>query len=79
MEFLTPDATESSASILTFQINPAPMNPGEWADRLQKEFRLRVRPVTEHKLAAIRICAHVFNDIAQMDRLASVLTQLLRT
>jgi len=75
---LTPDAPESSASILTFQIDPAPMNAGEWANQLRKEHRLRVRPVTEHKLAAIRVCAHVFNDVEQMDRLISVLTRLLR-
>ena len=78
VEFLTPEAPESSASILTFQINPAPMKPNEWCDRLLKDFRLRVRPVTEHKLAAVRVCAHVFNDTAQMDRLVSALTQLLR-
>ena len=79
VELLTPDAPDSSASILTFQINPAPMDPSEWANRLNKEHRLRVRPVTEHKLAAIRVCAHVFNDAAQMDRLVSALTRLLQT
>jgi selenocysteine lyase/cysteine desulfurase len=79
VEFLTPEVPELTASILTFQINPAPMDPGQWANRLQKEYRLRVRPVTEHKLAAIRVCAHVFNDVAQMDRLVAALTQLLGT
>jgi selenocysteine lyase/cysteine desulfurase len=79
VEILTPEVLEAPSSVLTFQINPAPMDPGEWANRLQKEFRLRVRPVTEHKLAAIRVCAHVFNDIAEMDRLVSALTQLLQT
>jgi selenocysteine lyase/cysteine desulfurase len=79
VELLTPAEPEASASILTFQINPPPMDPADWSNRLLKEFRLRVRPVTEHKLTAVRVCAHVFNDVAQMDRLVSGLTQLLRT
>lgn len=79
VELLTPEAPASSASILTFQIGPAPMDANSWANRLLKEHRLRVRPVTEHKLAAVRVCAHVFNNIAQMDRLVSALTESLRT
>lgn len=78
IEILTPGAPESCASILTFEIKAGPTNPGEWANRLSKDFRLRVRPVTEHKLAAIRVCAHVFNDVTQMDRLTAAMTQLLR-
>jgi selenocysteine lyase/cysteine desulfurase len=78
VEFLTPEAPDFSASILTFQINPAPMDAADWANRLHREHRLRVRAVTEHKLAAIRVCAHVFNDVAQMDRLVSTLTRLVR-
>jgi len=78
VEVLTPNAPEFSASILTFQIAPAPMDAGDWATRLLNEHRLRVRPINEHRLAAIRVCAHVFNDVSQMNRLVSVLTELLR-
>jgi selenocysteine lyase/cysteine desulfurase len=78
VEVLTPDDGESAASILTFQIAPSPMDAGDWAARLLNEHRLRVRPINEHKLAAIRVCAHVFNDVSQTDRLVSVLTELLR-
>ncbi|HVP12177.1 MAG TPA: aminotransferase class V-fold PLP-dependent enzyme [Phycisphaerae bacterium] len=76
VEVLTPEEPEHSASILTFQVDP-PIDPGEWANRLSKEYHVRVRPVTEHKLAAIRVCAHVFNDVAQMDRLVAAVTKLL--
>jgi selenocysteine lyase/cysteine desulfurase len=79
VQILSRAEPELSASIVTFRITQPELAPGQWAERLKNDYRIRVRPVTEHGLSAVRVCTHVFNDTAQLDRLVSALAELTRT
>ncbi len=73
VELLTPLARPHCASIVTFRLRNATRTPGQWCQRFKTDHRIRLRPVGEHGLNAIRACTHVFNSEAEVDRLIDVL------
>jgi len=77
VEILTPESPDRYASILTFRVTGDARTAGQWCNALKTDRRIRVRPVNEHGLQAVRVSAHVFNTVAQMDRLISALTELM--
>ncbi len=76
VEVLTPQEKASSASIVTFRFPDSRWTPWDWADKLRKEYRIRVRPVGEHGLNAIRMATHVFNTNGELDRTIHALNEL---
>jgi cysteine desulfurase/selenocysteine lyase len=78
VDVLTPATPDACAAIVTFRMRNTDLTPGPWCQRLKSKFRLRLRPVTEHGLNAIRACTHVFNSEAEVDRLIDVVTTLTR-
>lgn len=76
VEVLTPEKDEDSASIVTFRIRGA--EHGEIVRRLGQEFKMRVRPVGEHDLNAVRISLHVYNNEDEVDALLEALKKITR-
>jgi selenocysteine lyase/cysteine desulfurase len=77
VEILTPVEPGSSAAILTFKLPEAGGNPWDWCNLLRREHRMRLRPVGEAGLNAVRASTDVFNSEAEVDRLVEVLGTLL--
>lgn len=67
VEILTPRARELRASMITFR--HAKVTHDVLFGRLLKEFAVRVRPVTEEGLNALRVSTHCFNSSAECTRL----------
>jgi len=78
IEILTPAAEEASASIITFATTGSGGDVRDWAPLLQKQYRIRPRPVSEHGLRGLRISAHVYNTYAEVDRLVVALSELAK-
>jgi selenocysteine lyase/cysteine desulfurase len=78
IEILTPVAEEASASIITFATTGSGGDVRDWAPLLQKQYRIRPRPVSEHGLRGLRISAHVYNTYAEVDRLVVALSELAK-
>jgi selenocysteine lyase/cysteine desulfurase len=76
VELLTPTDDADSASIVTFRVKNSEHT--EIVGRLGKEFRMRVRPVGEHGLNAIRISLHVYNNEEEVDQLLAALKEITR-
>jgi len=74
-EILTPD--DAGAAILTFRLPAAGGDPWDWCNRLRREHDLRLRPVGEAGLGAVRASTHIFNSEEEVDRLVAVLGGLL--
>ncbi len=74
---LTPKDAESSASIVTFRVRRPGFDPWKWADTLKNVHRIRVRPVGEHGLGALRVCMHTFNGLEDVDRLVTALGKMI--
>lgn len=75
VEIITPQG--ASAAILSFRLPPSGGSPGEWCNRLRADHNLRLRPVTEAGLMAVRASTHVFNTEEEVQRLVEVLGSLL--
>ena len=76
IEVLTPSEPASCASIVTFRFPHSHWSPWEWVDKLRTEYRVRVRPVGEQGLNAIRAATHVFNTEGEVDHMLKSLTEL---
>ncbi|MGD2152384.1 MAG: aminotransferase class V-fold PLP-dependent enzyme [Gemmatimonadales bacterium] len=74
-EILTPD--DAAAAILTFRLPAAGGDPWDWCNRLRREHGLRLRPVGEAGLDAVRASTHIFNSEEEVDRLVEALGTLL--
>ncbi len=77
VEILTPADASASAAILTFRLPASGGDPWHWSNLLRREHALRLRPVGEAGLLAVRASMHVFNDEGEMDRLGAVLRELV--
>lgn len=75
VEVLTP--ADASASILTFRLPASGGEPGEWVNRLRTDHGIRLRPVGEAGLAAVRASTHICNSEDEIDRLIEVLEHLV--
>ncbi len=77
VEILTPVEPGSSAAILAFKLPEAGGDPWDWCNLLRREHSMRLRPVGEAGLNAVRASTDVFNSEAEVDRLVEVLGTLL--
>jgi selenocysteine lyase/cysteine desulfurase len=77
IELLTPSDPQASAAILTFRLPGSVGDPWDWCNLLRQEFGIRLRPVGEAGLMAVRAATHVFNDESDVDSLGEVLRQLV--
>jgi selenocysteine lyase/cysteine desulfurase len=75
VEIITPQ--EASAAILSFRLPPSGGGPGEWCNHLRTDHGLRLRPVSEAGLMAVRASTHVFNTEEEVQKLVDVLGSLL--
>jgi selenocysteine lyase/cysteine desulfurase len=71
IETLTPMTEQGS--MVTFRPKGKKADPWQWVNRLKKEHRIRVRPVGEHGLNAIRVSTHIYNTKDEVDRLLAAL------
>lgn len=75
LEILTPERDDMHASIITFRI------PGreahEMAGIFKKEHQIRVRPVTELGLEAVRLSWHVYHQESDIERVVDVIRTLV--
>lgn len=80
VNILTPQETTSYGSVVTFQIaNGRVKNHGELASMLHSTEKIRLRPVAEHGLNALRASFHCFNNYEQLERLLEVLQRIVRS
>lgn len=73
VQLLTPMEPDSSASIVTFR--PTNMKTSLLIDALSKQ-GFRVRSVGEHRLDAIRVCAHVYTAVEEVERFGETVRRI---
>lgn len=78
IEILTPPDPESSGSMVTFRLTSAAMDPWQWCNKLRQQYHIRVRPVGEHELNAVRVSTHIYSTFEEVDRLVAALSELLK-
>ncbi|UCD25538.1 MAG: aminotransferase class V-fold PLP-dependent enzyme, partial [Gemmatimonadota bacterium] len=77
VDMLTPADPASRAAILAFKLPDAGGDPWDWCNMLRREHDMRLRPVGEAGLNAVRASTHLFNSEDEVDRLVEVLATLL--
>ena len=77
VEVLTPAEPQTSAAILAFRLPDFGGDPWDWCNLLRSEHGIRLRPVGEAGLMAVRAATHVFNDEDEVYRLGEVLRELV--
>jgi len=75
VEILTPE--DAGASILTFRLPSSGGDPWEWLNRLRGDHGIRLRPVGEAGLNAVRASTHIFNTEEEVQQLLDVLGSLV--
>jgi selenocysteine lyase/cysteine desulfurase len=77
VELVTPEDPASHAAILAFRLPEQGGNPWDWCNLLRREHNMRLRPVGEAGLNAVRASTHLFNSEAEVDQLVQVLDALV--
>lgn len=75
VEVLTP--RDCGHAILTFTLPASGGNQNEWVNRIRRDHGIRLRPVSEAGLSAVRASPHLCNGEDEMDRLLEVLETLV--
>jgi selenocysteine lyase/cysteine desulfurase len=75
VEILTPLAC--GHAILTFTLPASGGNQNEWVNRIRRDHGIRLRPVSEAGLSAVRASTHICNGGEEIDRLLEVLNTLV--
>jgi selenocysteine lyase/cysteine desulfurase len=75
VEVITP--RNVGAAILSFRLPESGGNPWDWCNRLRADHGLRLRPVSEAGLMAVRASVHIFNTEEEVQRLVDALGSLL--
>lgn len=73
VQLLTPTDPEVSGSIVTFRILDQNKSHTDFIKQIKDEYNIRLRPVGENGLNAIRVSLHVYNNFAQVDRLVEAI------
>ena len=76
LEVLTPQDPDSHGSIVSFRILDQKRNHGDFVGQIKKDHNIRLRPVGEHGLNAIRASFHIFNNFEQVDRLIEAIKKV---
>jgi selenocysteine lyase/cysteine desulfurase len=74
VEILTPRAC--GHAILTFRLPISGGNQNEWVNRIRRDHRIRLRPVSEAGLGGVRASPHICNSEEEIDGLLDVLETL---
>lgn len=69
VQLITPMNPDCSSSIVSFKILGKEKSHGELTNQFKQEYNIRLRPVGEHGLNAIRASLHIYNNFEQVDRL----------
>ncbi len=77
VELLTPKDPALSGSIVTFKILDDNKSYTDYITQIKKEYNIRLRPVGEHGLNAIRVSLHIYNTFEQVDRLVEAVKQVM--
>jgi len=72
--FLTSTTEAEFGGVVTFRIKDFSIS--DLITKLVKDFRIRVRGITEHKLNACRISLHIFNSPQEVDKLVSAVQEI---
>jgi len=78
IEILTPSEAASCCGITTFRPKDRKINPWAIANTLKNEHKIRLRPVGENNLMAIRISTHIYNSFDEISRLLDVLNSIFK-
>jgi len=73
IELLTPMDPELSGSIVTFKIVDERKSYSDYIHQIKKDYNIRLRPIGEHGLNAIRTSLHIYNTYDQVDRLVEAI------
>lgn len=76
VQVITPMEPDSSASIVSFKILNHAKTHGELTGQFKQDFKIRLRPVGEHGLNAIRASLHIYNNFEQVDRLVEAVKKV---
>jgi selenocysteine lyase/cysteine desulfurase len=74
---VTPAGDGASASILSFELPASGGNPWDWCNMLRRDHGMRLRPVAEGGLTAVRASTHLCNSEDEVDQLAEALEHFL--
>jgi len=77
VRIVTPDAEGASASILAFELPASGGNPWDWCNLLRRDHGMRLRPVAEGGITAVRASTHVCNNEEEIDEFAAVLAAVV--
>jgi len=69
IKLLTPMDPQLSGSIVTFKIMDDRKSYTDYISQIKKQYNIRLRPIGEHGLNAIRTSLHIYNTFDQVDRL----------
>lgn len=75
VDFLTSTTKGEFSGIVTFRIRD--FSSSDLTTKLMKDFRIRVRAITEHKLDACRISLHIFNSPREVDKLIAAVKEIV--
>jgi selenocysteine lyase/cysteine desulfurase len=73
VRIVTPATDGASASILAFALPESGGDPWDWCNMLRRDHGMRLRPVAEGGLTAVRASTHICNSEDQIDELVEVL------
>lgn len=76
IKLLTPLDPELSGSIVTFKILDDKKNHSDYITQIKERYNIRLRPIGEHSLNAIRASLHIYNTFEQVDQLIKAVKQL---
>lgn len=76
VELLTPIDPQLSGAMVTFRISGKLPKHSDYLTELKERFNIRLRPVGEHGLNAIRASLHIFNTFEQVDQLVAAVKEL---
>jgi selenocysteine lyase/cysteine desulfurase len=75
VDFLTSTTEGEFGGIVTFRIKDFSIS--DLTAKLMKDFHIRVRTISEHKLNACRISLHVFNSPQEVDKLIGAVEEIV--
>lgn len=76
VELLTPPDPQLSGGMVTFRISGKLPKHSDYITEIKQRFNIRLRPVGEHGLNAIRASLHIFNTLEQVDQLVNAVKDL---
>ncbi len=76
VELLTPMDSKLSGAIVTFKILDDRKSYADYIAQIKKEYNIRLRPIGEHGLNAIRASLHIYNNFEQIDRLVDAVKKV---